>query len=309
MYSDSANYRLPRFAPFVLAMSLLLGSRPCNLAADDKLDRNPSVILDVVELKKTDVTESSGLAASNVQADHWWTHNDSGAKARLYAVNAKGKLTGQCKLKGIEADDWEDMAGFVHNGRPRLIVADCGDNLGKRKYFTLHLFDEPDPSKKTDIKSVQTLEVTFPDRAHDCEAVAVDVARKKVILVTKSKLPFALVYEVDLPNQTASSNRRPIRTVARKIASVTLPMISGMDIDANNGDVWIVNYFQAFHYKRLRDDQTLPDQLATLPRSYALPHWRQVEAIAVDSKHQVWITSEGKSPPLGRLKLTRPINR
>ncbi len=309
MCPSSTSNRRPLMACLAFSASLILGTLPGQLAADDKLDRNPDLILDVVELKKTDVNESSGLAASNLRTNHWWTHNDSGAKARLYAVNAQGKLTGRCKLKGIKADDWEDMAAFVQDGQPRLIIADCGDNLGKRKFITLHLFDEPDPTKKTDIKKVQSIEVTFPDRAHDCEAIGVDARRKKIILVTKSKLPFALVYEVALPKRMILSDDPPIRTVAKKIASVTLPMISGMDIDANNGDVWIVNYFQAFHYKRLGTDQTFADQFATLPRSYALPHWRQVEAIAVDSNHQVWITSEGKSPPLGRLKLAPPTNR
>ena len=300
------NDRLSSSARLVFAGLLMLGMQLCSLVTADKPDQNPETVLDVVELKKTDITESSGLAVSNVQAGHWWTHNDSGDKARIYAVNAKGKLTGRSKLKGVKADDWEDMAAFVHDGKPRLIVADCGDNLGKRDFITLHIFDEPDPTEKTEVKKIQTLQVAFPDRAHDCEAVAVDAKREKIVLVTKSKLPFALVYEVDLPNSAKKQDGAPVYCVARKITSVLLPLVSAMDIDAQNGDVWIANYFQAFHYPRTGVDQTLTDQLAKLPRAYPLPRWKQVEAIAVDNEHQVWITSEGKSPPLGRLNLAAP---
>jgi len=32
-----------------------------------------------------------------------------------------------------------------------------------------------------------------------------------------------------------------------------------------------------------------------------LPHWKQIEAVAVDGKSNVWISSEGESAPLGLL--------
>ncbi|MGB7343058.1 MAG: hypothetical protein WBD20_02500, partial [Pirellulaceae bacterium] len=123
------------------------------------------------------------------------------------------------------------------------------------------------------------------------------------VLVTKEKLPHALVYEVDLPDRETRPSDKPIEAIATRVTSLTLPMISAMDIDAVNGDVWIVNYFQAFHFKRADANQSLAGQLGALPQSYPLPHWKQIEAVAVDGKHRVWITSEGKSPPLGRLNV------
>ncbi|QDT08119.1 hypothetical protein [Planctomycetes bacterium K23_9] len=283
---------------------------PSNWAiADDKqpkLDENPAVVLDVVRLKKSDVTESSGLAVSNVGKNRWWTHNDSGNKSYLYAVDNRGKATGRCRLKGIENKDWEDMASFVHDGYPRLLVADSGNNLHKRKSIELYLLDEPNPDKKTDQKRVQVLHVTFPDQPRDCEAIAVDTERQKVVLITKGKLPYAVVYTIDLPKRNSRPAGDTEKIVAQKATTLSIPMVSGMDIDSKNGDVWIVNYFQAFHFKRTANDQKLSEQFAKLPQIYSLPNWKQVEAVAVDQQHQVWITSEGKSPPLGRLRLTRP---
>ena len=273
------------------------------LTTDESQADDKDLVLDVVTLKKTDVVESSGLAVSNRKNKRWWTHNDSGDKARLYAINSKGKQTGRCQLKNISAADWEDIAAFVQDGQPRLIVADCGDNLNKRKSIALHLFDEPNPDKDTNIKMTQSLEVTFPDSAHDCEAVAVDADRKKIILVTKAFLPLASVYELDLPERSSKSELKPRRLVAKKVTTITLPLVSAMDMDPITGDIWIVNYFQAFRYRRANDEQTLSAQLSSLPKSYQLPHWRQIEAVAVDDKHRVWVTSEGKSPPMGRLNL------
>lgn len=294
---------------FVLGLVMLIATWG-TVVADEKptkLDTNPDLIRDVVQLKKSDVDESSGLAVSNVARKRWWTHNDSGDKSRLYSVDERGKATGRCQLKGVKAEDWEDMASFVQDGRPRLLVADSGDNEGKRKSILIHLFDEPDPDDSTDVKKVQTLEIRFPDRPHDCEAVAVDPVQAKILLVTKAKLPYAIAYEVDLPKRDPrpSKKQKPSKVTASRVGSLTLSMISAMDRDPVNGDLWIATYFQAYHFKRVDPNENFAEQLARLPTVIDLPRWRQVEAIAVDQQHQVWITSEGKSPPMGRLNRDR----
>jgi len=298
--------------PAVTCVSALIVLAGFVLAGDD-VDTNPQLVRDVVRLDISALTESSGLAVSNVNAKRFWTHNDSGDKARLYAFDERGKATGQCELNGIKAGDWEDMGAFVQDGQPRLIIADTGNNLGKRKSVWLHLLDEPDPNQTTLVKQIQSIQVTFPDRAYDCEAVAVDVSRKKILLVTKSKLPLASVFQIDLPaplgenKKTKRSQRSAERSTAQPIRTLTLPMVTGVDIDSENGDIWIINYFNAYQFPKTGNDQTLTAQLTQLPRLVPLPHWKQIEAVAVNPEHQVWITSEGESAPLGRLYLDASI--
>jgi len=91
--------------------------------------------------------------------------------------------------------------------------------------------------------------------------------------------------------------------VARRIGTLPLSLATAMDIDDTNGDVWVTNYFQAFCFRCT--DRTLPiqQQLQQLPKPQELPRWRQIEAIAVDSGLQLWVTSEGSPAPLGRIPI------
>ena len=276
--------------PFVL-VALQVAFLVLPALADDAVE-------EVVKLNDPDLTESSGLAASHVRDSFWWTHNDSGGKARLFAFKPDGTPSGRCQLNGVDAVDWEDMASFTDEQQARLVVADCGDNFAKRESIQLYLFNEPDPKFSTKLEDFQQLEVTYVDGPHNCEAIAVDVAARKIILITKENLLAAGVYLLDLPRATDASRQK---VVAKRITSLAIPMISAVDRNASNGDLWVINYFQAFHFARSPDDQTLAEQLGKLPVVIDLPKWKQIEAVAVDDAQQVWITSEGQSAPLGRI--------
>ena len=271
--------------------------------SDDKKNSKSDAAKDVVELKGSDVNESSGLAVSNRDERRWWTHNDSGDKSRLYAFNHNGKRTGKCDLEGIKAKDWEDMASFQIDGQPKLVVADCGDNLAKRKSIWLYVFDEPDPNKSTDVDRIQKIQVTYPDGSRNCEAIAFDQSSKNILLIEKSTLPLAGIYTVTLP--PASPRPVDIEVVAERVGTLNIPMITAVDVDPLNGDIWVVNYFQAFRFSRAETKNDLAAQLGKLPKVIDLPKWKQIEAAAVDREHQLWLTSEGKDAPLGRLNLDR----
>lgn len=267
---------------------------------------DPSGVVDVVSLDESDLKESSGLEISIRSPSHFWTHNDSGDDARVYAFDRTGRKTGHARLPSVEMDDWEDIAGFLHEGVPRLLVADCGDNSAKRSHVRFYLFDEPDPTDKTilDERDIQSIHVTYADGPRDCEAVAVDVASGQIILVTKGRLPLCGVYTIPLPprhRDQQSSGTPEAKVIARRIMSLPIPMVTAMDIDPVNGDLWLVSYFQTLCFRHLGPDATLQRQLSALPDVYELPRWRQIEAVAIDHSHNLWLTSEGKRPPLGRL--------
>ncbi len=264
-------------------------------AEDSKADQ--TVLLD-----HKDLTESSGLAASNRQPGLFWSHNDSGGKPQLFAFDQTGKNTGVCSLSGAKAIDWEDMASFVLDGKARLIVADCGDNLAERKSISLYLLDEPDPMKTTEVSAFKELVVSYPDGAQNCEAIAVDAQREQIILISKNDLTTAGIYTI--PLTAAMRSQRPMTSVtATRTGGLLLPMISGMDLQPDSGDIWIINYFTAFRFPCTDRGQPLGQQLAALPKAIDLPRWKQIEAVAVDREHQVWVTSEGSPAPLGRLKI------
>ena len=276
--------------------------------AEDKkrslVDENVDI---AVRLDCDALTESSGLAVSNRAEDHFWSHNDSGDKARLFAFDRDGKNTGDCRLKNAESIDWEDMASFVQDGTSRLIVADCGDNNAKRKSISLYILAEPNPKRSTKIESYHEMIIKYPDGACDCEAIAVDTHREQIVMVAKRVIGGAPVYVAPLPNKlllraTDTKQKRSVSELtAKRIGSLKISLVSAMDLDAETGDIWVVNYFSAYQYRCTDRNQTLTAQFSGKVQSLPLPNWKQIEAIAVDRDQRVWVTSEGEPAKLGRL--------
>lgn len=280
---------------------LMAKAGPCSAADSRSPEPDPSGVADVVSLQDSDLRESSGLAVSNRRAGHFWSHNDSGSDAKLFAFDHTGRKTGHVKLKSTKADDWEDMAAYLDQGVPRLLVADSGDNDSKRSHIRLHLFDEPDPADKTSLedREVESIKVRYDDGPRDCEAVAVDLSRDLIVLVTKSKYPLCGVYTLPLPRR--DDGRGDFEAVAKRIQSLPIPMVTAMDIDPANGNLWIVSYFHTMCFPGVEPNLGLQRQLVALPETYELPRWKQIEAVAVDREGSLWVTSEGKHAPLGRL--------
>jgi len=80
-----------------------------------------------------------------------------------------------------------------------------------------------------------------------------------------------------------------------------IPMVTAMDINQHNGDIWVVGYFQGFCFRCQDRRGKFSEQLAKLPEPIELPRWRQIEAFAVDSSRKLWLTSEGSPTPMGRI--------
>ncbi|WP_345689172.1 hypothetical protein [Novipirellula caenicola] len=251
------------------------------------------------------------MAASNRQPGHFWSHNDSGDTARLFAFNAKGKATGSCDLVAASSLDWEDMASFELGDRKYLVVADCGDNDSKRDACFLYLFEEPDPTRATKLRNYLAIQLTYPDGPHDCEAVAVDPVRGKILMIAKSAIPYVNMYSVDLAGllkrlnglrtNPPTSTPAAVRVAAKVEGVLALPMVSAADLDARTGDLWIANYFQVFCFRCSPRDMPVAEQIKQLAEASDLPRLRQIEALCIDDSGDVWVTSEGTPAPLSRV--------
>jgi hypothetical protein len=283
--------------PVLGALTLVLvihGSKSPRTAADGEPSRRNAPAM---HLTSPEVNESSGLAKSNRQPGLFWTHNDSGDSARLFAFDDQGRASGGCKLAGVDAIDMEDMASFVQDGVPRLVFADVGDNQSRRQRIHLYFFDEPDPRDESVIRDYQRLDVVYPDGARDCEAIAVDATAGLVTLVSKSFLPLATVHQLDLPPRKSGRelnvNDQPL--TLRPVGRLAVPLVTGMDRDERSGEIVVINYLQLFRFPAAADGRWW---LGT-PRTTDLPRWRQIEAVATDHQGRAWITSEGSPAPWG----------
>jgi hypothetical protein len=83
------------------------------------------------KIEHSDISESSGLAHSQQVSGRYWTHNDSGGKAALYAMDLKGNpLGGPLQIEGATNQDWETVCLDTQG---RMWIGDLGNNKNKRK--------------------------------------------------------------------------------------------------------------------------------------------------------------------------------
>lgn len=260
-------------------------------ASAGKTPQQPTVI------QSSSVIEASGMAFSRLDPTCLWIHNDSGDEAVIYAINAtSGKQTARVELAGATAVDWEDMAIFTIEGQSKMLLADVGDNLSQRDSVTLYLLDEPDPRKDANISQTayDPITIRYPDGPRNCEAVWADATREQIYLAEKATLPWAGVYSLSWSKLSPDSNS-PVEL--RREVSLAVPMITGADHDPHTGELWIINYWQAFRFKR-NESETVASQLSVVPTSIPLPRLKQIESVGVDAQSRIWVTSEGPHPPL-----------
>lgn len=153
--------------------------------------------------------EMSGLVASRRQPGIFWTHNDSGNAARIYAfryANAEFTMVGSYSLTGPKVGnvDWEDVSiGPGPDGLDWIYVADIGNNGQKRinsgsGALRIHRFREPtvsptatnSPLLRVSLSStdIETLFFAYAGSTNfNAEAFSLDPRSGDAFILTKRK--------------------------------------------------------------------------------------------------------------------------
>jgi hypothetical protein len=203
-------------------------------------------------ISSPEATELSGLAVSHSQRGVLWTHNDSGDSARLFAVNARGRMLAQVAVTGAQAVDWEDVAvGPAPGGRDAVYVADTGDNESQRPDVVVYRVAEPRLKRaRTLTAGGRPLALRYPDGAHDAEALLVSPSNGALFIVTKDFSGRAGVYAAARPSTTGIGT---LRRVAR-IALGGGEAVTAGDISADGRTIALRSYFRAYVWKRRRGE-------------------------------------------------------
>lgn len=295
-------FRFNRLRSFLLIFVTLALSAG-DVVAWDPVDVGIKRGIKPLVLNSTQLNESSGIAFSSVSPQCIWSHNDSGDGPRFIAFDRDGICCGWSFLSGVAAVDWEDMDAYDDDG-PRLLVADVGDNNSVRENVTIYLFDEPDPNEKSKegVKRFQTLTVQYSGGPANCESVAVDPQNRRILMLTKT--PFlATMHSIPLPpRETANRGKLKFEYKSKVICTVTLPLATGMDFCPKTGDLWISNYLHAFRFP-VNQSGSVKAALEAMPAMVEMPRLKQIEAIAVTEKGEVWVSSEGIPAKLQRLQI------
>ena len=207
------------------------------------------------KIESNEITESSGIAASKCQPDVFWTHNDSGNGAFIFAMNTKGKNLGTFRVIGAKNTDWEDIAAFKNErGECFLFIGDIGNNARERNEFTIFLVKEPKISsagkssnKKNPLSTEESdaIKFEYPDLGYDAETLLVHPQTGDIYILTKQFSAASAVYKL-AKNYSFEKTNRLEKIVDFTVPAVPNGFLTGGDISSDGSRVIVCDYFSGY---------------------------------------------------------------
>lgn len=307
---------IAKFAAFVI----LLGVGLLNLAAcasdsfGSKRKVTNSVYTDpqvVGHLANTDITEASGVAASKCQPGVFWTHNDSGDEAFIFAFNAAGDNLGTWRVKNAENNDWEDIAEIRDaSGACFIYIGDIGDNKLRRDVHTIYRVREPSVSpsdvgsmrknaRETD--AAERLNFSYSDSDQNAETLMVHPAIGDIYVLSKSHDKPSGVYKLK-PNFGGGVESAE-RIAEIKVPSIPFGLLTGGDISPDGRRVVLCDYADGYELTLPNGDNNFDDIWKQQPLEIDLGDRDTGEAVGYSADGSaIFATTEKKRAPIIELR-------
>lgn len=271
----------------------------------------------IANLKNPAINESSGLAASRLTPNVYWTHNDSGDGPFVYAFDSTGESRGVFRVAGAHARDWEDMGTGPgpERGKSYLYLGDIGDNEEKREEIVVYRVAEPaltaadktsTKAKPGTTKPAEAIRLRYPDGKHDAETLLVHPTTGNLYIVTKIMLRNATVYEAAAPLTSGQV------ITMKRIGEIRIPSLlgalTGGSISPDGRRVAFCDYLQGYEAELPAASKDFNDIWKQKFTGFSLGQREQGEAIAYRADGKALLaTSEGKSSPL--LQVERRLSK
>jgi hypothetical protein len=202
------------------------------------------------------INEASGIADSKTNPGYLWVEEDSGNPPQLYLLGHDGKVLKTIYIKGAVNRDWEDLA-LVND---TIYVADIGDNNLGFPDYTIYQFAEPSASTDT-VASFSAIHFTYPDGAHDAEALLIDPVTKDIYIITKRDA-FSKIYKLSFPYSTTS-----VDTVSL-VGALNYNNVVSAAFAPDGREIIIKTYLALYYYTRSQNEtieQVLGKSYTILP--------------------------------------------
>lgn len=266
----------------------------------------------VGELASKEITESSGLAASKCQPNVFWTHNDSGDDAFIFAIDGKGASLGTYKIPNAKNVDWEDIDEFkTADGKCVLYLGDIGNNSEKREEMTIYAVAEPKVSgadessnRKNPVEtaSAQAIKFVYPDSHHNAETLMIHPKTGDIYVLSKRLDGASGIYKLKSGYDLRVTNK------LEKIGELSVPAIpngylTGGAISPDGKRLVVCDYLNAY-------ELILPEQAKDFDEIWKQPakvvelgEREQGESITYSADGSaLYATSEGKNSPLTEVR-------
>lgn len=255
----------------------------------------------VGNLNSSATNEASGLAASRVNADVLYVHNDSGDVARFFAINTQAQLVGTFRLTGVTAVDWEDIAigPGPTAGQSYVYLGDIGDNNAIRA-SGVQVYRVPEPTVSSsqsppvsvNLAGAEKITLLYPGGPRDAETLMVDPISGDLFIVSK-RVTYSHLYYAPASSLVGGGT-----VTLQDKATLPWGWATGGDISPDGDEILIRGYLNATLWCRA-PGTTVWDAFASAGTAVPLASEPQGEAIAFDAAGRGYFTvSEGAYPPL-----------
>jgi len=187
-------------------------------------------ILRVGALTDRALDEASGAVVGTRRPNVYWSQNDRGNRAELFAYDSTGRALGTVPVSGVSNVDWEALSLGPCATGSCLYIADVGDNSASRDEVQIYRIPEPPPGDEG-TPSAAVLRIAHRGGPRDIEAmwVAPDTS---LWLLTKRPDPDSTgrLQQVRLARVAASAWRSDTLVVAVFLDS--LPIVPDLTSSA-----------------------------------------------------------------------------
>lgn len=287
------------------------GSLAQNGAAQSRDEADFEAPARVGTLRSPALKEASGIAASKCQPNVYWTHNDSGDDAMLYAMDGTGAQLGVWRVAGARNNDWEDIAASKDAaGICYVLIGDIGNNELEKKELAVYRVAEPTADVQAsssakvaakDTARAEVLNYEYPDDRHNAETLLVHPTSGDMYVLSKSKEDPVSVYKLK-PDFSGAKQR------AIKVAEFTLPavpngLLTGGDISPDGKRIVLCDYVYGYELTLPALSANFDDIWKQQPLRFDLGDRKAGEAVAFATTGDAVIAiSEGLNTPVYLVK-------
>ncbi len=224
-----------------------------------------------------DIRESSGIVASRQFEGVYWTLNDSGNPATLYATKLNGELIQEVAIKGSGNFDWEALGIDDKN---QLWIGEIGNNSRLRFDLKVVVIAEPNPFTETEAKVIASYPYRYPNENVDAEGLFIV---EDIPYIVSKERERAVLYR--FPTLKADTKQ-----VLEKVGEfVDAKFITGAGVSEDGTRLAVCTYDALWVYHGAAGN--LAEMIQSTP--WSLPHNFYGEAVCFDG-YDLVLTNEAR---------------